>query len=411
MQLHKFPTVETQCTCGSLVEQTQHWLRLVCMAMLSMSCIPWQTAVAQSFAEDGFRLFKNDDNQVVAATYHSERGIMHLIHRGRADWHDFIEPARLSKYPNLESVKYDYGHVLTAEHLSYIGAQQNLKEIELGFVGVNSEYVTIQGDMLTLGRLKRLERIHLSKEKMIDADLQFIASLPKIKHLAFNANTTPWEKEGPRCTDRCADYLKQATTLETLWVHDATDLTDEFVSKLTEGLANLEHLDLSSPKLTDESLRLLAERCKKLNWLNIGSERFTDAGVLHLGKATNLKMLWLRSRLLSNKSIRHIKQLSQLQHLELTVPSVNDDDVQVLANFRELEILALRTPALTDQQFAMFRNHPRLKSAFINGSQLSHGEMMKVIQSIPNLEHLEVGGNAALQSQVSEALARKRASR
>jgi Leucine-rich repeat (LRR) protein len=276
---------------------------------------------------------------------------------------------------------------------------------------VNSEYVTIEGDLSKLGQLKRLERVHLCKENMTDKDLKFIAALPRIKHLDFNADTSGWEKKGPRCTDRCADYISQATTLEVLWAHDAANFTDKFVSKVTAELANLKSFEMYSPQLTDESLRLLAERCKELNFLRIDSDRFTDEGVRHLGKAKNLKKLWLRSSSLNGKSVSHIKGLSQLQHLELTVPSVDDDDVRVLASFRDLEILALRRPALTDQQFAAFRCHPRLKSAFINGSRLSNDEVVKVVETLPNLKYITIGGNESLQRAVDQALARRRASR
>lgn len=168
---------------------------------------------------------------------------------------------------------------------------------------------------------------------------------------------------------------------------------------------------MSSSELTDESLRLLAERYKELNWLYICSDRFTDEGVRHLKKAKNLKTLWLRSSSLSNRSVSYIRELSQLQQLELTVPSVDDDDVRVLASFRDLEILALRRPALTDQQFAMFRDHPRLKSAFINGSRLSNDEVVKVVETLPNLKSLQIGGNENLQRAVNQALARRQASR
>ncbi len=384
----------------------QHCLQTICLSMLIMSFGLSQAAVAQSFDGPGFRLFKDENQRVVAAEYYGRAGIDSLIRHGKAQASDFSAPNRLPTYPHLESLIYSYGFTLTAEDVDYIVTLQNLKEIDLGFVGVGSEYVTIEGDLSKLGRLKHLERVHLCKEKMTDKDLQFVTALPRIKQLEFNANANQSE-EGPRCTDRCADYLVQATTLEALWIHDATNFTDKFVSKLTEGLADLKHLEISSPELTDESLRLLAERCKKLNWLDIDSNRFTDEGVHHLEKATNLRKLWLRSSSLNDKSISHIQGLRQLQHLELTVPSVDDDDVVVLANFRQLETLILRRPALTDQQFAMFRNHPGLKSAFINGSKLSKNEAVEVIASLPNLRHLEISGSESLQRAVYQVLAGK----
>lgn len=147
-----------------------------------------------------------------------------------------------------------------------------------------------------------------------------------------------------------------------------------------------------------------------MKWLNTGSDRFTDEGVKHLANAKSLEELWLRSRSLTAKSVRPVAGLARLLHLSLSVPSIEDEDVQVLANLRRLEILALRKPALTDKQFAMFRNHPTLESAFINGNKLSKDEVVKVIGTLTKLNHLSVGSED-LQIAVKQALSGKRTSR
>ena len=77
------------------------------------------------------------------------------------------------------------------------------------------------------------------------------------------------------------DYLRAATTLRSLVIHDG-QFTHKFVEKIPEGLPNLEVLSLNSAEFTDESLRLLAERCKKLMSLSIASDHFTAEGLKHL---------------------------------------------------------------------------------------------------------------------------------
>ena len=52
----------------------------------------------------------------------------------------------------------------------------------------------------------------------------------------------------------------------------------------------------------------------------------------------------------------------------------------------------------------MFRDHPRLKSPFINGSRLSNDEVVKVVETLPNLKYLQIGGNESLQRAVNQAL-------
>jgi hypothetical protein len=104
-----------------------------------------QVVVAQQFNGPGFRLFMDENKRVVAAEYHGEAGINFLVGRGKAQSSEFAPPNKLHVYPHLESLTYPYGFTLTAEDVGYLAALQNLKEIELGFVGVSSEYVSEPG--------------------------------------------------------------------------------------------------------------------------------------------------------------------------------------------------------------------------------------------------------------------------
>lgn len=185
-----------------------------------------------------------------------------------------------------ESVRFDYGTTLTAKEIDHLSTQMSLTEIVMGYAGVDSEFVEIEGDLLKLGRLKNLEKVHLNKDEIVNDDLAFIASLPKIQTLEFNADNG--YEGGPVCTDECANHLRSAKTLRRLVIHDGK-FTDKFVAKLTEGLPNLEALSLNSAELTNESLRLIAERCKKLKSLSIASNHFTTEGLKHLDKLMDLE--------------------------------------------------------------------------------------------------------------------------
>jgi hypothetical protein len=182
-----------------------------------------------------------------------------------------------------ESGTIDYGTELTAEDIARLSAVDSIARISMGYAAIDSEYVTIEGDLDKLGRLKNLEAVYLNKDGIVDDDLKFIALLPKIRELEFNAKNG----EGG-CTDRCAEYLSSAKTLRELRIYNGP-FTDKFVAKITQGLPDLEELMLSSPELTDESLRLIAERCKKLKSLSIGSKHFTAEGLKQLDRLRDLK--------------------------------------------------------------------------------------------------------------------------
>ena len=188
-----------------------------------------------------------------------------------------------------ESVTFVYGTALTVKEIDQLSSYTSLTRIVMGYAGVDSEFVEIEGGLLKLGRLKNLEEVHLCIDAMNDDDLKFIARLPKLQTLEFNADNGYDDiHEIPICTDRCADHLRSAKTLRSLVIHDG-QFTDKFVARITEGLPNLEELSLNSVELTDESLRLLADQCKKLKSLSIASDHFTSEGLKHLDKLKDLE--------------------------------------------------------------------------------------------------------------------------
>jgi hypothetical protein len=197
---------------------------------------------------------------------------------------------RLLENPDSKSINIPYGTKLTASDIDRLSQRTKLVELEMGFPQIDSEYVTIEGDLQKLGRLRHLEVLRLCKDGIKDDDLKFIASLPRIRILEINADNG--YEGAPICTDRCADYLSRAKTLRTLMIYDGR-FTDKFVDKLTRGLPDLEVLWLtSSAALTDESLRMIGDRCKNLRELRVASAQFTAKGRQHLD---NLKKLEERS--------------------------------------------------------------------------------------------------------------------
>ena len=89
--------------------------------------------------------------------------------------------------------------MVTAEDVEGIAGAKSLKNIELGFVGASSESVASDGDMRKWEQLKRLERVHLCKEKIVDNDLAFVAKLPVLKDLEFNAQAPGLREDAPKC--------------------------------------------------------------------------------------------------------------------------------------------------------------------------------------------------------------------
>lgn len=206
-----------------------------------------------------------------------------------------------------DSVTFDYGTELTAEDVDRLSSCTSLTQIVMGYAGVDSEYVEIESGLLKLGRLKNLKEVHLNKDRIKDDDLNFVALLPNIHTLEFNADSG--YDGAPSCTDKCADHLSSATTLQSLVIHDG-QFTDEFVARVTKGLPHLETLQLNSAELTDKSLRLLAERCKSLKSLTLSSDHFTPDGLKQLNKLMNLER-----KAISSPALRKLSDPKEISRL------------------------------------------------------------------------------------------------
>ncbi len=249
-----------------------------------------------------------------------------------------------------ESVTFVYGTALTAKEIDQLSRCTSLTRVVMGYAGVDSEYVEIEGDLLKLGRLKNLKDVHLNKDGINDDDLKFVALLPKIHTLEFNADNG--YDNAPICTDRCADHLRSAKTLRSLVIHDGR-FTDKFVAKITEGLSNLEVLSLNSAELTDESLRLLSERCKKLKSLSIASDHFTSEGLKHLDKLKNLE-----ERSVSSPALRKRNNPKEISKLLGTW-----EYVSVTYEGKAIDVGKNETITLTEDSWTLRRNGKLISSS------------------------------------------------
>lgn len=349
-------------------------------------------ALSQETNAKGARYTYDENDRVVAMSYYGSSG---------------LRQSAPENVTHVESVEIVYGTTLTAVDVSFLSSLASVEELSMGG-NLSDEYVEIEGSLAALAKLERLEYVFLCKRDMRDDDLEFVAKLPRIQYLEFLGGPNPWDEKGSVVTDACAESIRRAKSLRDLCIYGGNKLSDRFVSVICRDLKNLEHLDVDSGLLTDRSLHVLAEQCRNLRWLDLRSNHFTDKGVGYLASTKKLEMLWLESTSLTHDCVKSVSGLTSLRHLELTIPTITDDGVKILANLPALEILALRKPPLSDEQFAMLANHPTLESAFLNGRDLSKTKVIETIKTIPNLDHLSVGKNKAVQLAVNRFLANRK---
>jgi hypothetical protein len=332
---------------------------------------------------------------------HDERGrIIGLSYFGRTGLRQSAPP----NVSDLVSVDISYGTILTEDDVAYLSTLETVKRLSFGG-NLSDEYVVIQGGTSPLSQLKQLESLFLCKRDMCDRDLEFLAELPNLRSLEFLAGPNPWDQEGPSVTDACAESIRRAVSLRELRIDGDGQFSDRFVEAITQDVRELEYLDMDSEHLTDRTLQLLAERCRNLRLLDLWSQHFTDQGVASLVAATKLEEIWLECPLLTHESVSSLSTMTQLRHLLITAPTITDDAVQNVAKLPALEILCLRNTPMSDEQFAMFTHHATLESIFVNGRNLTTEKVLKVISTMPKLDHLDLGEAKDSQKGVNQFLA------
>jgi hypothetical protein len=124
-------------------------------------------------------------------------------------------------------------------------------------------------------------RVDLGGDKVSDADLAALESLPRLRRLYLG---------GAHITDAGLDHIRRLTELQKLYLAD-TPVTDAGLPRLKD-LCRLQVLDLSRTRVTDAGLAQL-EDMPRLQVLDLSHTATTGAGLAHLKKLDGLKELYL----------------------------------------------------------------------------------------------------------------------
>lgn len=146
-----------------------------------------------------------------------------------------------------------------------------------------------------------------------DEVYRHLTGLPKLKRLWVG----DWQ-----LTNRELKYIGQLSSLQSLAIREAYEVTDEGVVHLA-NLEQLEHLSMTHCQLTDESLRRL-RRLPKLEELWLPGNRFTDDGLEHVQKMTQLRILDLRRSHVTREGLSQLAGQEKLEELWLSWSQIED---------------------------------------------------------------------------------------
>ncbi len=141
-------------------------------------------------------------------------------------------------------------------------------------------------------------------------------------------------------TDDDLRIVGELTSLTHLYAWDAARVTDAGVSHLS-GLANLQTLHLSYSQIGDESLRVLS-KLPRLQELAAPGSRFTDRGLAYLKDATGLEQLSVgNARKITDAGMIHLGRLTNLTSLDLENAEITDHGLEQLTGLAKLKWIFL----------------------------------------------------------------------
>jgi hypothetical protein len=177
---------------------------------------------------------------------------------------------------------------ITDKDLAELARFKDLAALDLSFTPVEGK------GCKDLAGLENLRVISFRSAQIVFAGLKGIGTLKQIESL---------DLAGTRLNDRGVRELKPLTRLTTLDLTgtratganlndfgelrhlklNLTEVTDEALAGLAEGLPHLESLELAETRITDEGIRSLA-KAKKLRFLNVTEAKVSAAAVKELQK-------------------------------------------------------------------------------------------------------------------------------
>jgi len=136
-----------------------------------------------------------------------------------------------------------------------------------------------------------------------------------------------------------------------------------------KGLHNLNTLTLPFGGVGDDDLAQLAG-LKSLQYLNAERNEFSDAGLKHIGKLTNLRLLALsHCPNITSAGMKHLGELKNLENLDLDGTAIGDEGLRHLSKLKNLRGLALSNTKVTDAGLAHLADMVNLEGLSLGGTQ------------------------------------------
>lgn len=151
----------------------------------------------------------------------------------------------------------------------------------------------------------------------------------------------------PDITDAEAERLATIATLRDINLDNAP-ISDDVVSKLVEGIPQMQSLSLTNTKVTNRCLQSLQPAAHLIR-LRVDMTRITDAGLQHLQQIPTLEELHMWRTRITDQGVAYLSELPKLRYLSLDETQVTDEGLKSLEQMKSLRYLSLWKTQVTDE--------------------------------------------------------------
>ncbi len=294
----------------------------------------------------------------------------------------------LSELDKLENLSLHWNENITDKGIVNLKKMQSLKKLDVSHARLTDDGVAHLKD------IKTLEYLNLPHEGITDKGLSYLVELDKLKHLSVpRVHYVDPSMNKEYYTDKGLESLSRCRLLEELTV-GSIGITDAGMSHIVK-LQNLKVLNLfGCDKVTNEGLAKLTA-LKSLKNLNLHETQVTVSGLSQLNAMPQLTHLDVYP-LIDNGSTLNIAGLTNLEDLDLGFSdhrqpksTFGDADLACLSGLKNLKRLSIYPCDFSDAGMVHLAGLTNLERLGIGGSGLTDGGL-KYLTGLKKLNHLTI---------------------
>jgi hypothetical protein len=148
-------------------------------------------------------------------------------------------------------------------------------------------------------------------------------------------------------------------------------------------LPNLEEFLLRRSAYTAEGLVKLAPRLGNVRSLHFSQRGVTDEGLAALKSLPGLSRLSIGACEVTDRGVQHLRGLKDLEELMLYQVALTDDGLAILKDLPKLKKLYIGAPGVTDRGIVHFKALTGLESLMLYGSKVTTAGVLELKRAMP----------------------------